>query len=91
MIKLEHDLQKNYLIGNGSIVTHLNYLNRNFSMEEGALLLSATLNFKVRTKPRKYGARCAALIGVCYDDANILDNADRSLDMVISAINLNNS
>jgi hypothetical protein len=87
-VKLKHDF-KGGLLQCNSIFTDLNYLNKNYSVEDGAKSLANRLKYKARTKPAVYGARCATLIGVCYDQKDKLDNFERSLDMVVLAINYN--
>ena len=91
-IRLKHDIHGLMLVGGkGCILTSLNYLNSTCTLEEGAEIIAKKLRYRVGTKTAKYGARCAAFIGVCYEQKENLDNFDNSLNMVIKGINLNNS
>ena len=67
----------------GSTSQWLDWSLRNLGREEFAQQVSNALLHRARTRPAKYGRRCASLIGLVYDQFN---GNPRLLDIIIEGI-----
>ena len=72
----------------GSNTDKLKYSLAHESANGTTWMLRRSLLYKCKTRPWRYAARCAGLIGLVYDQ---FDGDEKLLDIVVDAINLANA
>ena len=68
----------------GSTSQYISWSKRNLTREEFVANLIKRLTYRAKTVPSKFGLRCAAMVGIIYDQ---FDGDEYLLDIVIEAIN----